>query len=165
MQTNISLKRISSHSNKVCSRKKNHKITHCMTLLKAKSQILQTFILRIFWGKLYQIALSQRISSKHFLCMIWSNWPRNVSFIPLCQGCRDEDSDYTLYAHCQSLIKTISMASLVIYLLYSFMSIRQNHNLDMKAMIWHDIVWVFLTIYQDFMMICGTWSQNCVFFW
>ena len=34
-------------------------------------------------------------------------------------------------------------------LLYSLISIRQNYNYDMIAMIWHEIVGWFLTIYQD----------------
>ena len=28
---------------------------------------------------------------------IWSNWPRNVAFIPLCQRCHDEDSAVTTH--------------------------------------------------------------------
>ena len=32
---------------------------------------------------------------------------------------------------------------------YSLISIRQNYNFDMLAMIWHEIVYWFLKIYQD----------------
>ena len=51
------------------------------------------------------------------------------------------------YVTCYYFTKTLKkcLRSLV----YSLISIRQNYNFDMLAMIWHEIVCWFLKIYQD----------------
>ena len=47
---------------------------------------------------------------------------------------------------------------------YSLISIRQNYNFDMLAMIWHEIVCWFLKIYQDLKRFANTGTQNCFCF-
>ena len=84
-----------------------------MTLLKAKSRILQTFILRISGKKLNQIALSQRISSKHFF--VWFE----VIDQEMCHSfhCVRDAVMKTVtthyFTHCSILIKKISTIKLL----------------------------------------------------
>ena len=48
-----------------------------------------------------------------------------------------------------SWLKPIVIHDQLFDFMYSLISIRQNYNFDMLAMIWHEIVCWFLKIYQD----------------
>ena len=110
---NFPLKRISPHSNKVAAEKKNHKITHCMTLLKAKSRILQTFILRIS-GKNYIKTLCHK-EYRQNIFFVWFE----VIDQEMCHSfhCVRDAVMKTVtthyFAHCPILIKTISTLKLL----------------------------------------------------
>ena len=56
----------------------------------------------------------------------------------------------SIYDNCFSCLKIFSWElQFRTVLCYSLISIRQNYNFDMLAMIWHEIVCWFLKIYQD----------------